>query len=171
MNKYSIISVIAIAVIVTTILYGVWGIYSVHQLQIRAEKEGFSYFDLANYEKIKVCNPTSFFVTFSDFTIRMYYLDDLKGEFKIGPNSLGPNSSEILDLDFSSDSFSEAQYLFMHMDGQFKGEVPIRLNPNEMKISTTYETKIIGVIPYEQTIIKSGFEFTQMMNDDISCKD
>jgi len=171
MNKYSIISAIAIAVIIIPILYGLWGIYSVEQLQIRAEKGQFSFFDFANYEKIRICNPTSFFVTFSGLTIDVYYLDDLKGKFTIGPNTLEPNSSKILNADFSSDSFSEAQYLFMHMDGQFDGEVPIRLNPNEMKVLTTYEIKIIGVIPNIQTIANSGFEFSQMMNEDISCKD
>jgi len=171
MNKYSIISTIAIAIIVIPIVYGLWGIYSVEQLQLRSEKNQFRYFDFANYEKIRICNPTSFYVSFSEITMDVYYLNDLKGEFKIGQSILEPNSTEILDVDFSSDNFSEAQYLFMHMDGQFDGEVPIRLNPNEMKVTTTYETKIIGIIPYEQTITTSGFEFTQMMNEGVSCKD
>lgn len=169
MNKYSVISAIAIAVIMIPILYGIWGMYSIEQLQIRTEKDQFSYFDFANNEKIKICNPTSFFVTFSGLSIDVYYLNDIKGDFKMGPNTLDPNSSKILEMNFSSNSFSEAQYLFMHMDGQFDGEVPIRLNPNEMKVSTTFETKIIGVIPFEQTVTKSAFEFTQMMNEDISC--
>jgi len=56
------------------------------------------------------------------------------------------------------------------MDGQFYGEVPIRLNPQEMKVSTTYQTKIIGIIPYQKTITQSGLEFVQMMNKNTSCK-
>ena len=170
MNRYSIISVIAITIIVISILYGVWGIYSVEQLQLRTQNPQFSYFDFASYEKIRVCNPTSFFVSFSGIAIDVYYLKDLKGSFRIGPSTIDPHSSKIIDSDFSSENFSEAQYLFMHMDGQFDGEVPIRLNPEEMKVITTYESRIIGVIPYHQTHIQSGFEFTKMMNGEISCE-
>jgi len=170
MNKYSLISIIAIVVIVIPILYGVWSVYSVEQLQFRTEKQPFSYFDFSSSEKIRVCNPTPFFVTFSGITIDVYYLNDIKGNFEIGPSTLDPNSFEILDADFSAENFSEAQYLFMHMDGQFDGEVPIRLDPGQMKISTTYETKLIGIIPIEQTVTQSGLNFTQMMNKSASCE-
>jgi len=170
MNKHKIISAIAIVVIALPILYGVWEIFSIEQLQLRAEKDQFSYFDFANNQKINVCNPMPFFLSFSGINIGIYYLDDLKGEFQIDPTIVDPNSSKILDIDFTSESFSEAQYLFMHMDGQFYGEVPIRLNPQEMKVSTTYQTKIIGIIPYQKTITQSGLEFVQMMNKNTSCK-
>ena len=170
MNKHTIISAIAIVVISLPILYGVWGIYSVEQLQLRTEKDHFSYFDFASYQKITVCNPMPFFLSFSEINIDVYYLNDLKAEFQIGPTTISPNTSNILDIDFSSENVSEAQYLFMHMDGQFYGEVPIRLNPQEMKVSTTYQTKIIGLIPYQKTITQSGLEFTQMMNENTSCE-
>jgi hypothetical protein len=92
-----------------------------------------------------------------------------------------------LDADFSSENFAESQYLFMHMDGQFDGEIPIRLDPSKMVVQfdgeipirldpskmvvvTTFETKIIGVIPYQNTITQSGFDFTNMMNEDSRCE-
>ena len=170
MNKHTIISSIAIVVIALPIMYGIWGIYSVEKLQLRTENDQFSYFDFASNEKIKVCNPMPFYLSFSGINIDVYYLNDLKGEFHLGSEIIDPNSSKILDVDFSSENFSEAQYLFMHMDGQFYGEVPIRLNPQEMKVSTTYQTKIVGVIPYQKTITQSGLEFTQMMNEKNSCE-
>ena len=170
MNKHTIISAIAIVAISFPILYGVWGVYSVEQLQLRTEKDQFSYFDFSNYQKIKACNPMPFFLSFSEINIDVHYLNDLKAEFQIGPMTMSPNTSKILDIDFSSENVSEAQYLFMHMDGQFYGEVPIRLNPQEMKVSTTYQTKIVGLIPYQKTITQSGLEFTQMMNENTSCE-
>ena len=170
MNKYSLITAIAIAVIVGSVGFGVWGIYSVEQLQFRAEKTPFRYFELASSEKIKVCNPTSFFVSFSDISMNVYYFNDLKGSFHIQPDTLNPNSFQILDSKFSSDSFSEAQYIFMHMDGEFSGDVPIRLDPNQMKVVITYETKILGIIPYQQTVTKSAFDFSQMMNEETTCE-
>ena len=170
MNKYSIITAIAIVVIITPILYGVWGIYSVEQLQLGTPNTEFSYFEMSSYKKIKMCNPMPFFFIFNGLTIAPYYTNDLKGVFEVGPNTLSPNTSEILEIKFSSDNFSESQYIFMHMDGQFDGEVPIRLDPSEMVIVTTFETKIIGIIPYQSTITQSGFDFTNMMNENSDCE-
>jgi hypothetical protein len=170
MNKYSVITIIAIIVIVSPILYGVWGTYSVGQLQFRTPSSEFSYFDMSNYETIEVCNSMPFFVSFNDLKIETYYSNDLKGVFEIGPTTINPNTSKVLEVSFSSDSFAESQYLFMHMDGQFDGEMPIRLDPSKMIVVTKFETKIIGIIPYQNTITQSGFDFTKMMNEDSKCE-
>ena len=58
----------------------------------------------------------------------------------------------------------------MHMDGQFTGEQIIRIDPREMSVVTTFDTRIIGVIPYEITISQSGFDFSQMMNEGSTCE-
>ena len=170
MNKYSIITTIAIIVIIIPVLYGVWNIYSVEQLQLVTTNTEFSYFEMSNYEKIQICNPMPFFVSFNGLTIATYYTQDLKGIFELGPTTIDPNTIELLDLNFSSENFAESQYLFMHMDGQFAGELPIRLDPTKMIVVSTFDTKIIGVIPYQSTITQSGFEFTKMMNEKSSCE-
>ena len=170
MNKYSVITAIAIIVIIIPIFYGVWNIYSVEQLQLGTPNVEFSYFEMSNYEKIQICNPAPFFVSFNGLTIATYYTQDLKGIFEIGPTTIDPNTVEVLELDFSSENFAESQYLFMHMDGQFDGEIPVRLDPNQMIVVTTFETKIIGVIPYQSIITQSGFDFTKMMNEKSSCE-
>jgi hypothetical protein len=170
MNKYSLITAIAIVVIITPILYGLWGIYSVEQLQMRTSDSEFSYFEMTNYEKIEICNPLPFFVSFNGIEIQVYYTDDLKGIFEIESTTINPNTSQETDLKFSSDSFSESQYLFMHMDGQFSGEMPARLDANQMIVVTDFETRIIGIIPYHSTITQSAFDFTKMMNEDSMCE-
>ena len=170
MNKYSLITAIAIVVIITPILYGLWGIYSVEQLQMRTLDSEFSYFEMTNYEKIEICNPLPFFVSFNVIEIQVYYTDDLKGIFEIESTTINPNTSQETDLKFSSDSFSESQYLFMHMDGQFSGEMPARLDANQMIVVTDFETRIIGIIPYHSTITQSAFDFTKMMNEDSMCE-
>jgi len=170
MNKHSIITSIAIILIIIPVLYGLWGIYSVEQLQLRTFNNEFSYFDMSNYEQIEVCNPMPFFVSFNGLQIMTYYQNDLKGVFEIGPTTISSKTLEILDLDFSSESFAESQYIFMHMDGQFDGEIPVRLDPNQMIVVINYETKIIGIIPYQNTITISAFDFTQMMNEESLCE-
>lgn len=169
MNKYSIITAVAIIVIIIPVLYGVWSIFSVEQIQLRTPNEEFSYFEMASNEEIQICNPMPFFVSFNAIRIETFYTEDVKGVFEIGPTTLEPNTSQISELNFLSDNFSESQYLFMHMDGQFDGEVPVRLNPNKMVVNTTFETRIIGVIPYQTTLSQSGFDFTNMMNEDSLC--
>jgi hypothetical protein len=169
MNKHSLITVIAIVAIIIPILYGLWGIYSVEQIQMRTTNSEFSYFEMANYEEIEMCNPLPFFVSFNGLEIEVYYTNDLKGIFEIGPTTINPNTSQITDVKFSSDSFSESQYLFMHMDGQFDGEMPVRLDANQMVVVTDFETRIIGIIPYHSTTTQSAFDFTTMMNKESMC--
>ena len=170
MNKYSIITIISIIVIITPILYGLWGIYSVEQLQLRTSNTDFRFFEMSNHETMKLCNPMPFFVSFDSLRIESYYTNDLKGVFEMGATTINPNTSEVVDIQFYSENFSESQYLFMHMDGQYGGELPIRLDPSKMFVVTNFETKIIGLIPYQTTITQSGFEFKQMMNEDSNCE-
>ena len=169
MDKYSIITIIALIVITAPVLYGIWGIYSVEQIQLITPNESFSYFEMANDEQINLCNPLPFFVSFQSMNVEILYKGDVKGVFKIGPTTLEPYTSKTFELNFSSNSFSESQYLFMHMDGQFDGEVPIRLNPNEMEIKITLDSRIIGIIPFQTIITQSAFEFTNKMNEEPLC--
>ena len=171
MNIYSIVTTIAIIVIIIPISYGIWSIYSVEQLQLGTPNKEFSYFEMSSYEKIQICNPMPFFVSFEGLNIAVFYTGDFKGVFEIGPTTIDPNTQEVLDLNFSSENFAESQYLFMHMDGQFDGEIPIRLDPSQMVLVTTFDTKIIGIIPYQITFAQSGFEFTKMMNEESSCEE
>jgi LEA14-like dessication related protein len=170
MNKYTVITIIAIIAIVLPVFYGVWGIYSVEQLQLRTTNSEFRYFESSNYEKIEICNPLPFFVSFNGLKIETYYTNDLKGVFEIGQTTINPNTSEVMDIKFTSENFSESQYIFMHMDWEFYGEGPIRLDPSKMVVITNFETKIIGIIPYQNTITQSGFDFTNMMNEDSRCE-
>ena len=170
MNKYSIITIIAIIVIIIPILYGIWGIYAVEQLQLRTPNSEFRYFEMSNDEKIQLCNPMPFFVSFNGLKISTYYANDLKGVFELEQTTIEPQISEVMEGDFSSENFSESQYLFLHMDWEFYDEGAIRLDPSKMVVITNFETKIIGIIPYQTTITQSGFDFPKMMNEDSSCE-
>ncbi|MDH3277112.1 MAG: thr operon leader peptide [Nitrosopumilus sp.] len=169
MNKYSIITVIAIIVIIIPILYGLWSIYAVEQLQVRTPNSEFRYFEMSNDEKIQLCNPLPFFVSFNGLKISTYYADELKGEFELGQTKIEPQISEVIEGNFYSENFSESQYFLLHMDWEFYDEGAIRLDPSKMLVITNFETKIIGIIPYQTTITQSGFEFIQMMNEDSKC--
>ena len=171
MNKYSIITAIAIIIIVVPVLYGIWNIFSVEQIQLRSPGEKFRYFEMANSEQIELCNPNPFFISFNGLRIDAFYQEGLKGTWLLDSQTLDPETAEVFEIDFSSDTFSESQYLFMHMDGQFTGEQIIRIDPRQMMIEKTFDIRILGVIPYQTTEIISGFEFSQMMNEDSLCNE
>ena len=40
----------------------------------------------------------------------------------------------------------------MHIDGQFDGTVPVRLDPSKIIVLTTFGTRFLGKIPYLITI-------------------
>ena len=169
MNKYSVISAVAIIIIAITVLYGVVNAMSVEKIELRTTLDTFRFFDMANEEQIELCNPNPFYATFNGLRIDTYYREELQGSWVMGSKTMNPETAEVLGINFSSNSFSETQYLYMHMDGQFTGEQIIRVDPTEMTVKTTFDTRILGVIPYPITITQSGFEFSQMMNEDSSC--
>ena len=170
MNKFSIISIIAIIIIAIPILYGIWNIYSVEQLQFGTPNMEFRYFEMSNSEKIEMCNPTPFFVSFTGLKISTFYAEDLKGEIIFDPTTIGPQDSIIIQGNFSSESYEESQYFFLHMDWEYYDEGAIRLDPSQMTVETNLETKIIGLIPYQKNIVQSGFDFMDMMNNESKCK-
>ena len=109
MNKYSIITAIAIIIIAIPVLYGIWNAVSVDQIQLRSTEDSFRYFDMANNEKIEMCNASPFYVSFNQLKIDAYYRGDLKGSWVMDSKTLNPETSEILDMDYTSDTYSEAQ--------------------------------------------------------------
>lgn len=170
MNKHSIITIIAIIVIAIPVIYGIWNAISAENLELRSPGETFRYFDMASNEKIEICNPNPFLVTINGLKINVYYRNEIKGMFEVGPTTLGPQEDKLVEINFSSESLEEVQYLFMHMDSEFTGEQVIRIDPRPMEITTTFDTRIIGFIPYQPQITQSGFDFVQMMNEDTTCK-
>ena len=74
---------------------------------------------------------------------------------------------KIVNGTFSSETFSEAQYLALHFDGMFSGSAPERIDPHQLKIITQIEAPIIGVIPYTITKQYSGLFFWDELNGKI----
>lgn len=172
MNKHTVIVIIASIVIVGTVGYSFWNVYAIQSLKIASSEQGeFTYFDFMNYGKITMCNPLPFYVNVDKFEILIYYDNRQKGTFVTTPTTIAPQSSTIVEGEFTSELFEEAQYLFLHMDGEFSGEQPIRVDPTKMFVVTNVKTPIIGVIPYTITHQYTGFDFYNMMKDrtDFTC--
>ena len=168
MDKHSLIVIIALIVIAIPFVYSGWNIYAVNQLQIHGtDEERFRFFDMISDGSIEVCNPSPFFVNFNKLSIVTYFDSDKKGIFSSKPISLSPISSMVINGTFSSESFSEAQYLALNFDGIFSGSAPERIDPRRLIIVTEFETPIIGIIPYTVTKQYAGLYFWETLNGDI----
>lgn len=170
MNIYSIITIIAIIIIVIPIVYSGSNIIGTQQTQYRWDNPGqFSFFTMSNHGKVEFCNTIPFWVTLQKFEIATFYDSKHIGSFVIDPFTIDPLSSTVKKGIFSSKEITASQHVFMTLDFEFDGGA-IRLDPNKLIIQVNTDTPIIGIIPYSSTTQISGFDFDQMMNaENLSC--
>ncbi|QDI89370.1 thr operon leader peptide [Candidatus Nitrosopumilus sp. SW] len=170
MNKYSVITIIAIIVIVTPFVFSVMNIVGSQQLEYRWNSPGiFSFFTMLNHGETEFCNTLPFWVTFEKFEVSVFYMERYLGSYVVQPLTLNPSSSGIQEGVFSSEDFEEAQHIFMNFDFSFdSGEM--RMDANKFVVVIQTETPILGIIPYSSTTQISGFEFDEIMNaEDLTC--
>ena len=170
MNKYTIITIIAIIIIVAPFANSGLSLIGVQQLEYRWGGPGeFSFFKLLNHGNMEICNAIPFWISFQKFEIGTFYEGKHIGTFAVNPTTLNPSSSTIQEGIFTSEEIAAAQHIFMTLDFQFDGG-DIRLDPNQFIIVTNIDTSIIGIIPISTTSQISGFEFDQnMKEDDLTC--
>lgn len=174
MNKHTIIVIIASIVIAVPFAFSAWNIMALDNLELRSSQHGnFSFFEISNGRAIEVCNPSPFYVSFDRMDISMFYQEDNEGTYSLPPSTIAPSTISIIEGSFRSESYAESQYTFLHMDGEFAGTAPIRLDPNQMFVVTNIQTSILGFIPYSITNQYSAFDFYNIMNEKdekISCE-
>ncbi len=170
MNKHTIITAIAIVVIVIPFAYSALSIVGSQQLEYRWDNPGeFTFFTMLNQGEMEFCNTMPFWTSFQKFEISTFYQSDHLGSFIVQPLTINPYSSVVQEGIFSSEEISESQHIFMTFDFMFNGG-NIRLDPNQFIIAISTDTPILGIIPYSSTTQISGFEFDKMMNaEDLSC--
>ncbi len=170
MNKHTVITIIAIIVIIIPFAYAGLSILGVGQLEYRWDNPGeFTFFTMLNQGEMEFCNAIPFWITLQKFEISTFYQSEHLGSFVVQPLTINPYSSVVQEGIFSSEEISESQHIFMTFDFMFNGG-NIRLDPNQFIILITADTPILGIIPYSSTTQMSGFEFDKMMNaEDLSC--
>ena len=170
MNKHSIITIIAIIVIVIPIAYSGLSIIGVQQLEYRWSDVGrFDFFKMSNNGEMEFCNTIPFWITLQKFEISTFYQSSYLGSYIVYPLTINPYSSITEYGVFTTNEKTYAQHTFMTFDLEFDGG-PIRLDPNQFIIQINVDTPILGVIPYSTTTQISGFELDRIMNaENLSC--
>ena len=170
MNKYSIITAIAIAIIVIPFAYSGLSILGAQQLEYRWHFPGeFSFFTMSNHGEMEFCNTMPFWSSFQNFEVGVFYTGNYLGSYTVQPLTLDPFSSGVQEGKFISEELAMAQHTFMNFDFEFDtGD--IRLDPNQFMVVTQAHTPILGIIPFSTTTQISGFEFDQIMKaEDLTC--
>lgn len=166
MNKHSIITGIAIIVIVIPFAVSGLNILGAQQLEYRWDSPGeFSFFAMSNHGEMEFCNAMPFWTSFQKFEVGAFYDSENIGSFVVKPATINPVSSHVQEGIFSSEEIQESQHIFMTLDFEFDGG-DIRLDPNKFIILIQTDTPIIGIIPYSTTIQMSGFDFNKIMNSE-----
>ena len=170
MNKHSIITVIAIIVIIIPFAYSGLNILEAQKLEYRWNNQGeFNFFTISNSGEMEFCNTIPFWANFQKFEIATFYQEKYLGSFVTNPLTINPLSSIVQEGIFTSDSIAEAQRNFMTLDFMFNGGAE-RMNPDKFIIQTQIDTPIIGIIPFSFTTKILGSDFDKMMNvEDLSC--
>ena len=170
MNKYSIITLISIAIIIIPFAYSGLNIIGANQLEYKwNETEEFSFFAMSNNGNMEFCNPMPFSTSFEKFQITTFYDAKNIGMYEIISIAIEPQSSIIKKGSFTTEEFQSTQHMFMTLDYEFDGGA-IRVDPNKFIVLVTIQTPIMGIIPYAHTIQISGFELDQTMkNQELSC--
>jgi len=170
MNKYSIITFIAIIIIITPFAYSGLNIIGANQLEYKWNGiEEFSFFAMSNSGEMEFCNPMQFSTSFQKFQITSFY--DVKniGTYEIESTTIESQSSIVKKGSFSTEEFQSTQHMFMTLDYEFDGGA-VRVDPNKFIVLVTIQTPIMGIIPYSHTMQISGFELDQIMkNQELSC--
>ena len=170
MNKYSIITIIAISIMVIPFAYSGLNIIGANQLEYKWNgSEEFSFFAMSNNGNIEFCNPMPFSTSFQKFQIMTFYDAKNIGTYEITSTTIESQSSIIKEGNFSTEKFQSTQHMFMTLDYEFDGGA-IRVDPNKFIILVNIQTPIVGIIPYSHTNQITGFELDQTLKTkELSC--
>ena len=170
MNKFSIITFIAIIIIISPFAYSGINIVGASQLQYKWDgTEGFSFFAMLNNGNMEFCNTMPISTSFEKFQITSFYNAKNIGTYEIDSTEIEPQVLVVKKGSFSTDEFQSTQHMFMTLAYEFDGG-EIRVDPNKFIVLVSIQTPIAGIIPYSHTIQISGFELDQIMkNSELSC--
>ena len=170
MNKYSIVTIIAILVIILPFAYSGINIVGAEQLQYKwSGSEGFSFFAMSNNGEVEFCNPMPFSTSFQKFQIGSFYNAKNIGTYEIESTIIESQSSILKKGVFLTDDFQSTKHMFMTLDYEFDGGA-VRVDPNKFIVVVNIQTPIAGIIPYSHTSQITGFELDQTMkNQELSC--
>ena len=168
MKKENIVVIAAIIVIVATVSYGALNLYGVSMLELRGYEKGeFNFYGLTK-GKISICNNLPIPITFNKYDLQMIYKSNNLATFTISQTTLQPYSSSILDGKLHSEDFEWYLGYLLNLDSEISGMNINTIDATQFYIVANTYTTFLG-IPYSYTKEYSGYEFFDLMNQDVEC--
>ena len=120
MNKYSVITIIAILIIITPFAYSGLNIIGAEQLQYKwSDSEKFSFFEMMNNGELELCNPMPFSTSFEKLQIGSFYNAKNIGTYEIMSTTIESQSSIVTNGNFFTEEYQSTQRMFLTLDQVF----------------------------------------------------
>jgi hypothetical protein len=169
-NKHTIVVAVSIIVIAASLGYSSLNLLSAKDLQFRwYQPDSFDLLSIIFGGKLAVCNNSDYPAAFASYSFDVIYEGQSLGVFTANGAGLAPHTNTMVDGKFATDNKQVANILFASLDTALGGGQAARINPNNMQVITTLETKIIGLVPFSLTHQYSGEEFVKMMSQKTEC--
>lgn len=170
-NKHTVIVIASLAVIVATLGYSSLNLVYAKDLQFRWHSQGsFDLLSIMFNGKLVVCNDSNYPTNFQKYSIQIFFDEQDVGTFTTRGAGVMPHSATVIPGSFETGDKRVSQMLFSSLNTALNNNAAAaRIDPSKMQVTTTLETKIIGVIPFSITQQYTGAEFLEMMNQKTSC--
>ncbi|MEM3064482.1 MAG: hypothetical protein QW177_03825 [Candidatus Nitrosotenuis sp.] len=170
-NKHTVIVIASIVVIAATLGYSSLNLIYVRDLQFRWHEQGsFELLSIMFNGRLVVCNNSDYPTNFQKYTIQIFFDGQDLGTFTTHGAGVAPHSTATIPGSFEAADKRVSQMLFSSLNTALNNNAAAaRIDPSKMHVTTTLETKVIGVIPVSITQQQTGAEFLKMMNQKTSC--
>lgn len=170
-NKHTIIVIASITVIAATLGYSSLNLIYAKDLQFRWHQQGsFDLLSIMFNGRLIVCNDSNYPANFQKYSIQIFFDDQDLGTFTTQGAGVMPYGTTTISGNFEAGDKRVSQMLFSSLNTALNNNAAAaRIDPSKMQVTTTLETKVIGVIPFSITQQHTGAEFLEMMNQKTSC--
>lgn len=169
-NKHTIIVIASIIVIMASLGYSSLNLVSAKDLQFRWNKIGaFDFIAILVRGNLVVCNNSDLPSSFQSYSFSITYDGKDLGTFVTEGGMIAPHTTGIISGKLQSDDKKISETFFSFLDTELGGTDVTRIDATKMAVTSTLDTRIIGIIPHTITHQYSGQEFMDMMNQKTSC--
>ena len=168
-NKHTIIVLVSIIVIASSLGYSSLNLLSTNDIQFKWATKNFDFLSVMYGENLEVCNDSDYPTSFTKYKFTIFYDSKPLGTFTTSGIGIAPHSKANVNGKFTADDKQVAQIFFSFLDTEIKGTDITRIDANKMRVLTTLDYTVIGVIPISIPHEYSGQEFLKMMNKNTNC--
>ena len=164
MDKHAGIIILSSIIIAISLGYTAINAVTLDELELEWNDRGsFDYLTMLNGGVIKVCNTSFIPLKFNELNIEAFYQKDEIGTFSVQGTTVQPNS--MIELSGKGKMTSLAgQIISMYLDTEISGKEVMRIDSDAMKVVTSIDTVLLGIIPYSVINTYTGQEFFEIMN-------